>query len=150
VTGPLERAVSRELARFGAVPGLAAVVDAWAQAVGPEIARNAWPARLARDGTLVVHTSSAAWAFELGQLGQRITGLLPEPAPTRLRFVVGPLPEPAAPPGGSHRLSRAQPSVAELAAGARIAAPIDDENLRKIVAKAAALSLARATSDRSL
>jgi hypothetical protein len=43
-----------------------------------------------------------------------------------------------------------RPSVAEREAAETLAAPIDDENLRKIVAEAAALSLARMASDRSL
>ena len=46
----------------------AALADAWPAAVGEQIARNAWPARIARDGTLHVNTSSSAWAFELAQL----------------------------------------------------------------------------------
>jgi hypothetical protein len=147
---PLERAVAGELARFGAAPGLAALVDAWPEAVGPPIARNAWPARLLRDGTLVVHTSSAAWAFELGTLEARIRGLLPEPRPPRLRFLVGPLPEPTPEPSQAGDRRAARPSAAEREEAEVLAAPIDDENLRKIVAKAAALSLARVASDRSL
>jgi hypothetical protein len=142
-------AVAGELGRFGAVPGLAAVVDAWPSAVGPEIARNAWPARLSRDGTLVVHTSSAAWAFELGHFESRILASLANAAPPRLRFVVGPLPEPATDAEESGRASL-EVSSAEREAAEAIAAPIEDENLRKIVAKAAALSLASAASDRSL
>jgi hypothetical protein len=146
----LEGAVAGELARFGTTPGLAAVVDAWPEAVGPAIARNAWPARLTRDGRLVVHTSSAAWAFELGQLEPRIRGLLPEPRPPKLRFVVGPLPEPTPEPRRVSDRSAVVPTPAAREAAAALAAPIDDENLRKIVAEAAALSLARAASDRSL
>ncbi len=42
------------------------VLAAWEDAVGPEIARNAWPARFQRDGTLIVHCQDAIWAFELG------------------------------------------------------------------------------------
>src|SRR5262249_31368924 len=58
-------AVSRELGRFGPIVGMAPLVEAWPSAVGTEIARNAWPARLARDGTLHVHTTDSIWAFEL-------------------------------------------------------------------------------------
>jgi hypothetical protein len=146
---PLERAVAGELARFGGVPGLAPIVDAWRDAVGPEIARNAWPARLSRDGTLVVHTSSSAWAFELAHLEQRIRAQLSQVALTKLRFVVGPLPEPAAEPADRSR-PVANPSAADMEAATSIAAPIDDENLRKVVAKAVALSLANPAADRSL
>ena len=47
----------------GAMPE---VLAAWPDAVGEQIARNAWPARIARDGTLHVSASSSTWAFELG------------------------------------------------------------------------------------
>ena len=60
--------VKRELGRFGAAGGMADLVTAWPAAVGEQIARNAWPARIARDGTLHVATSSSAWAFELAHL----------------------------------------------------------------------------------
>ena len=42
------------------------------------VAANAWPARIARDGTLHVNTSSSAWAFELGQLAPTILERLSE------------------------------------------------------------------------
>src|SRR5919198_4683588 len=136
-------AIAQELSRFGAVPGMAPLVEAWPTRVGPEIARNAWPARLGRDGTLHVHTSSSAWAFELGQLEPRIRGSLGEHAPTRLRFIVGPLPD--AVPGSAERTcERVEPSPQHIAAALEVAAQIDDDNLRKVVAKAAALSLANA------
>ena len=145
---PVGDDVVRELARFGATPGFAAVVEAWPNVVGPEIARNAWPARLGRDGTLHIHTSSSAWAFELGQLEGRIRASLGELAPPRLRFVVGLLPEPPTTPDERNR-RRVEPRAEHVAAAAELAAEITDENLRKVVAKAAALSLARADSSRS-
>ena len=141
--------VAQELRRFGTVSGVAAIVDAWPAAVGVEIARNAWPARVMRDGTLVVHTSSATWAFELGHLGPRIRESLGALAPPKLRFVVGPLPEPVTGEEATRR-NAVEPSREHLAAAAELASPIADENLRKIVAKAAALSLANSASDRSL
>ena len=49
------------------------LLAAWEAAVGPEIARNAWPARFQRDGTLIVHTKDAIWGFELGQRAAEIT-----------------------------------------------------------------------------
>jgi len=60
--------VQRELKRFGPLGAMAEIVKAWPAAVGASIARNAWPARVSRDGTLHVATSSSAWAFELGLL----------------------------------------------------------------------------------
>ena len=64
----LADAVRGELSRFGAQAEIGRIADAWPAAVGEQIARNAWPARIARDGTLHVNTSSSAWAFELTQL----------------------------------------------------------------------------------
>jgi hypothetical protein len=142
------RDVERELSRFGSVATLAPLVDAWPAAVGSEIARNAWPARVARDGTLHVHTSSSAWAFELGQLEDRIRHSLGDLAPTRLRFAVGPLPEPTADDVEADARKAIRPSPAHAEKAAEITAEMVDENLRKIVAKAATLSLAKADSDR--
>ncbi len=140
--------VARELARFGTATALAPIIEAWPAAVGPEIARNAWPARLARDGTLHVHTSSAAWAFELRQLEVRIRASLAEQSPWRLRFAVGPLPEPESDAPGEAMSRVVRPSPQHAAAAAELTAQIDDEKLRKVVAKTAALSLAKADSDR--
>ena len=42
--------VRRELGRFGAEGAIVDVVAAWPAAVGPTVARNAWPARVGRDG----------------------------------------------------------------------------------------------------
>jgi hypothetical protein len=141
--------VARELGRFGAVTGLAPLVDAWPAAVGPEIARNAWPARIGREGTLHVHTSSSAWAFELGQLSERIATALGPLAPPRLRFAVGPLPEPSSESSLSVAKSPVEPTKEHLVQAEKLAAEIEDENLRKVVAKTAAFALARDDSDRT-
>jgi hypothetical protein len=140
--------VGRELSRFGPASGLAPLVEAWPKAVGPEIARNAWPARIARNGTLHVHTSSSAWAFELGQLETRIREKLGAAAPPRLRFAVGPLPDPALLEPARPTRRVAEPEESDRRRAAELAAAIDDESLRKVVADAAAWSLASADSDR--
>jgi len=140
--------VARELGRFGAAGGLGPLIEAWPTAVGPEIARNAWPARIARDGTLHVHTSSSTWAFELGQLEARVKAALRELAPQRFRFAVGPLPEPPAATVEEAARTPVEPSPEHRLQADELAAEIADENLRKVVAKAAALSLAKADSDR--
>ena len=146
--------VRRELERFGPAGRIADVVEVWPAAVGDSIARNAWPARIARDGTLHVATSSSAWAFELGlleaDLRERLSERLDDSAPTQLRFAPGPLPEQGGPDPGDAR--RRAPNVTDqhLQAGEEVAAAIDDENLRKLVAKAAAASLARPSDDRSV
>jgi hypothetical protein len=141
--------VERELGRFSPAAGLAPLVEAWPAAVGPEIARNAWPARIGRDGTLHVHTSSSAWAFELGQLAARILTALGAAAPARLRFAVGPLPEPSFEAVETSVAAVPEPSDSHRLRAEELTAEIEDENLRKVVAKTAALSLAKADSDRS-
>ena len=89
--------VRRELGRFGPAGAIADVVDVWPAAVGDSISRNAWPTRIARDGTLHVSTSSSAWAFELGlleaDLRERLSERLGDRAPNRFRFAPGPLPD---------------------------------------------------------
>jgi hypothetical protein len=132
------------------VDELAAVVGAWPEAVGETVARNAWPQRISRDGTLLVATTSATWAFELGRLADEVLGRLRASlgtdVPAALRFAPGPVPEPAAPALDSP-VERPQPGPAERGAGAAAAAPIEDPELRELVARAVALSLARAADD---
>ena len=117
---------------------------AWPAAVGPDIARNAWPARFQRDGTLIVHTHDAVWAFELGHRAAEISGRLPGRPP--LKFVPGPLPEPAAPDEAVPEPPAA--TLAEERQAAEWASSIEDEELRKAVARAAAASLANRRDDR--
>jgi hypothetical protein len=150
MTDRIGDAVTRELARFGAAPGLAPIVDVWPQVVGPEIARNAWPARLARDGSLRVHTTDSVWAFELGARADEIRVRFGDAAPARLIFVPGPLPEPSPEPRAEVSRSGAEPSPEHEAEAASLVRGIRDENLRKIVAKTIALSLAAGGSGRSL
>jgi hypothetical protein len=143
----------RELARFESAPGLLELVDAWPAAVGAEIARNAWPARLARDGTLHVATSSSTWAFELTQLEDdvrnRLATKVGSGVPKKLRFAPGPLPAPAAEPRESARRDRLVASAEARSRADSLVANIEDDELRDAVARAAAASLERAASDRS-
>ncbi len=144
--------VKRELGRFGPAAGMADLVTAWPDAVGEQIARNAWPARIARDGTLHVATSSSAWAFELAQLEatlrEHLIGALGDATPPRLRFAPGRLPELSAEPSSGPRTPPPVPSAEVRAEAERLTAEITDTELRKLVAKAASASLARAVSDR--
>jgi hypothetical protein len=110
--------------------------------VGAGIARNAWPARIARDGTLHVATADSVWAFELGHRAGEIAERL---GVAKVRFTPGPLPSAAAPAGADAAPS---PSPEHLRQAAEIAAPIEDENLRESVQKAVSLGLARRASDR--
>jgi hypothetical protein len=120
---------------------MGAVLEAWVEAVGPEIAGNAWPARFQRDGTLIVHTRDAVWGFELGQRAAEITARLP--AKPALKFVPGPLPELGAEPTTATPPGSPPATVEQQEQAAKWASEIEDEDLRNAVARAAALSLAR-------
>jgi hypothetical protein len=144
--------VRRELGRFGPVDGdMVAIVRAWPDAVGETVARNAWPARLARDGTLHVNASSSTWAFELGRLAETILEQLREAigeaVPPALRFAAGPVPEPPAAGGEEAAAATVQATPEDVREAASFASAIEDEELRELVARAAAASLARTRSD---
>lgn len=147
--------VARELSRVGGggPGGMPRIVETWMEAVGRTIARNAWPARIARDGTLYVATSSSSWAFELQQLEtdivRRLRATVASAAPERIRFAVGKLPELGLDDGDEDVAKHAlEPGPEETEKAAEFAAVIDDEELRNLVAKAAAQSLANAASNR--
>jgi len=137
--------VRRELARFGPSAGMTEIVAAWPEAVGEGIAQNAWPARIGRDGTLHVHAADAIWAFELGQRAQEIAERV---GVERIRFAPGPLPGPAEEPAPL-RPAAPKPLPEHLEHAAEITAGIDDDELRRTVARAVAASLAREPSDRA-
>jgi hypothetical protein len=138
---PLAQNIRAELARHGPQAGMAELVERWPESVGQSIARNAWPARIARDGTVHANTTDSVWAFELGQRAEAIAARLGVP---KLRFAPGPLPEPAAEAEAETPVD-VSPEDAELARA--IASKISDENLRESVQKAVSLSLARGRSD---
>ena len=100
---------------------LAEVTRAWPDAVGPGIARAAWPQRLARDGTLHVTTASSTWAFELGRMEEELLAklrpALGDETPPAIRFAPGPVPSPGQetvqPP------ARLDPTAEEAAEAAR-------------------------------
>lgn len=148
----IARGVQRELGRFGPAAGMAELVTAWPEAVGPDVARNAWPARIGRDGTLHVATSSSAWAFELGQLStsvlERLRERLGEATPAALRFAVGKLPEPVQPMSAEPDREVRQPTSEERKRAEEISASIANEDLRKVVANAVARGLATGPDDR--
>ena len=119
------------------------LIERWPEAVGAAIARNAWPARIAKDGTVHVHTADSVWAFELGQRSREIAERL---GVTKLRFAPGPLPE----PDDDRAAEPLQPTEEEEARAREVAAAIEDENLRESVQKAVRFSLARERLDRSV
>ena len=139
--------VQRELSRFGPAEGMTEIVRAWPAVMGEQIARNAWPARLTRDGKLHVATASSAWAFELAQLEPKLLARLGETlgdaTPTGLRFAPGKLPELSAEDDAAASKASREPTVEEHELAAALASGIEDESLRIIVAKAAAASLTR-------
>jgi hypothetical protein len=122
---------------------MAELLERWPAAVGAAIARNAWPARIARDGTVHVNTADSGWAFELGQQSREIGERL---GVARLRFAPGPLPEAA-----EERVVEAlQPTAEEELHARALAASIGDEKLRESVQKAVRLSLARERRNRTV
>jgi hypothetical protein len=141
--------VTRELGRFGAVGDMASLVEVWSDAVGEEIARNAWPARVSRDGTLHIHARDSVWAFELTARADEIRARLGEQAPPRVVFAPGPLPEPTAEASEATPKRAPKPSAEHIAKAASLVRVIRDEDLRKVAAKTVAASLAKADYDRS-
>jgi hypothetical protein len=145
--------VEREVARLGPEAGVGEITRAWPDAVGAVIARNAWPARVGRDRTLHVATSSSAWAFELAQLAPQIldrlrAALRHETRPNALRFAPGRVPDPPTPPGGPTNPGGAlDPTPEERALADAVAAEIEHEELRRLVGRAAAAALARAARE---
>ena len=137
----------RELGRFGPQGAIGETVAAWPQAVGAEIARNAWPARFQRDGTLVVHARDSVWAFELtqraGEIRDRLEGV------ASVKFVPGPLPEPAVETAQATPQGPPPASPEQVEEAARLASEIENDDLRKIVTKAIENALASAPNDRS-
>jgi hypothetical protein len=143
---PIGHEVRAELARFGPAGKMGEIVAAWPDAVGPGISANAWPARVARDGTLHVHTSSSTWAFELTQMAasilDRLRAHLAGDAPPGLHFAAGPLPELAGEVEEVRDRTAPRPTAEQIEQSGRIAAPIEDPELREAVARAILASLA--------
>ena len=125
---------------------------AWPGAVGDAIARNAWPARVSREGILHVSTSGSSWTFELTQLAgeimERLRARLGDKTPTGLRFAVGRVPALGADLEALAPQPPPRPTPAETAEAHALAGVIEHEELREVVARAARASLARGRSDR--
>ena len=123
---------------------MAELVERWTEVVGEGIARNAWPARIARDGTVHVNTADSVWAFELGHKAAEIAAKLSVP---KLRFAPGPLPEADQ---DSPVFVSLQTTPEDEERARAIASSITDERLRESVQKAVSLSLARGRGDTSI
>jgi predicted nucleic acid-binding Zn ribbon protein len=79
-------------ANTGADPdATSAVAIAWADVVGPDVARRTRPGKL-HDGALIVYTAGSTWSHQLTFLAPKIVAALNERCPqsvvSRLRFVV--------------------------------------------------------------
>ena len=133
---PLGPEIRSELSRFGPQAGMAELMERWPEVVGEGIARNAWPARIAKDGTVHVNTADSVWAFELGHRAAEIAEKLGVP---KARFAAGPLPPAVDVPVFDPVV--VTPEEDERATA--IASTITDEKLRKSVQKAVSLGLAR-------
>ena len=68
--------------------------------------------------------------------------------PRALRFAAGRLPEPADTSVENRAVKTPEPTAQELSAAHSFAAPVDNAELRELLERAAAASLARARSDR--
>jgi hypothetical protein len=143
---PVGDGIREELRRLGADTSTRVDEnDAWLAAVGPEIARNAWPARTQADGTLVVHVRDAIWGFELTQQAEEIRTRIP--GRPRLKFVPGELPDeapeelPPPPP---------QPTPEQVREAEEMTASIADQELRESVAKVIKAALVHPPADRPI
>jgi hypothetical protein len=141
---PLADEVRRELGRHGAQAGMAELLERWPAAVGPAIARVAWPARIARDGTVHVNTADSVWGFELAHRAADIAARLGAP---KVKFAPGPLPSPEPP---ERDRARVVPGPQDEERAAALAAAIEDTELRESVKRAIAFSLAAVPRDRSV
>lgn len=145
----LEGAIRKEAKRIG-LPASSPLVSLWPELVGETIAANAWPARLNRKGVLHVNTSSSTWAFELKHLESKILSRLRESlveeCPSELRFAPGPIPSRGRSTDSAEGTAVPRAGPGELSRAQQLAAPIEDAELRALVARAAAASLARRAS----
>lgn len=76
---------------------LAAVVERWPDAVGPQIAAVTQALSVTPDGTLMVRVATHAWATELGLMTPRILARVNGSRKGRVqhvRWIVGPLDRP--------------------------------------------------------
>jgi hypothetical protein len=135
------------VAKRAGLPAAGELVRLWPEVVGETIAANAWPARMNRNGVLQIYTSSATWAFELKHLAPQILSkleqALTEECPSELRFSPGPVPGKGREIDESLVPKGVSTTAQEREQAKKIASVIDDEELRGLVARAAAASLAQ-------
>ena len=144
----LEREIRRAAKRVG-LPAASELVRIWPKVVGETIAANAWPAQMNRKRVLQVNTSSATWAFELKHLAPQILAKLEQElagdCPKELHFLPGPVPAVGRESSSSPAEKVPSATAQEREQGEKLAAAIADDELRALVARAAAASLAQSS-----
>ncbi len=136
----------------GPDPALAPIRDVWAAAVGDAVAAVAQPLRRSRAGVLTIACADASWATELqgrsDDLVDRVRERLSSEAGpvTGLRFVVSERPiflERAT----KEVVRPRSPTPAQSKEAERLVAGVADPELRRILARAAAATLAGGPPD---
>jgi hypothetical protein len=131
----------------GAMPGdlgpVRRVADVWAEVVGEGLARVAQPARIARDGTLIVHAADASWVHALTleerTILRKLDARLAGAGPTGLKVEIGPIS--VAPTPVEHPPIEIQPAA--QARADELTEAVVDPALRASLNRAIALSLSR-------
>ncbi len=134
----------------GSAPDLAPlrrIAEAWPAAVGEQLAQMAQPARIAGDGTLIVHARDASWTHALTleerRILARLAELLGDDAPRALKVEVGVLAAPAEAPAEP---APEPPSAEALRRAEELTREVADPRLRDALRRLAAQSLERRKS----
>jgi hypothetical protein len=135
----------------GSMPGdlgpVRRIADVWPEVVGEGLARVAQPARIARDGTLIVHAADASWVHALTleertilrKLGERMAG----DGPPAMKVEIGPIS--VAPAVVEYPPIDIQPAA--QARAKELAATTADPALRASLERAIAITLSRPDRD---
>ncbi|PHX81086.1 MAG: hypothetical protein CK540_04370 [Thermoleophilia bacterium] len=119
------------------------ILGVWNETVGAGLARFAQPARITREGVLIVHAADASWVhaitLEQRTILKKLKEQLAGDAPTELRVEIGLVDTrvPEAPPEPTPIQPAAQKTADEMVAG------IDDPRLKAALSRAIARSLSR-------
>ncbi len=131
----------------GSMPGdlgpVRRIADVWTEVVGEGLARVAQPARVTRDGTLIVHAADASWVHALTleerTILRKLDARMAGDGPTGLKVEIGPIsvaPQPVEHPP-IEILPAAQARADELTE------TVADPALRASLNRAIALTLSR-------
>lgn len=131
----------------GSMPGdlgpVRRVADVWPEVVGEGLARVAQPARIARDGTLIVHAADASWVHALTleerTIVRRLDERLAGDGPPAMKVEIGPISVP--PAAVEHPPIEIQPAA--QARADELTEGTADPRLRAALNRAIATSLSR-------